>query len=322
MNARRYLIFGIVVLVFASGCGGEATVPPDPLGTDLAKDATQTADAAMIAAIVQATAESAQSAGTESAQPTGQNPPADTPVSPTETPAVPTATATQSIPTLSVSSATNCRTGPIIKYKKYGTIETKNSYEVTGRPPAAEPYLIIKNPGGGADSCWAWLNYATVSGDTSNLPIINVPPVPTESSISGLVWDDICEVNTAPATPWPPPGCIDDGVVVEGDGVYDSALESGVDGIVVELRNDTCSSPPLSTTTTNLQGEYIFDHLEAGKYCVTVEGSSSPNNTYLGTGWWTYPEWARGSQFGSSEVEVIYGEDKLHINFGWDYDQD
>jgi len=52
------------------------------MGTDLAKDATQTADAAMTAVIVQGTSEAGQNDGNDSTQEAGQIAPAVSPTSP------------------------------------------------------------------------------------------------------------------------------------------------------------------------------------------------------------------------------------------------
>jgi len=100
--------------------------------------------------------------------------------------------ATPSTPTVTVSSATNCRTGPGANYDLVLTFQPGATAEVVGKYTASN-YWIIKTPTGG--TCWLWGAYATVQGDTSSLAEIappTAPPVaaapttaPTSSSGSG-----------------------------------------------------------------------------------------------------------------------------------------
>lgn len=79
-------------------------------------------------------------------------------------------------PEVSVSSVTNCRTGPSTAYDLVLVVNPGQAYEVVGKD-TADNYWIIKDPLGG--SCWLWGQYASVSGDTSSLPEVPPPPVPT-----------------------------------------------------------------------------------------------------------------------------------------------
>lgn len=96
---------------------------------------------------------------------------------PSLTPTV-TLTPTPSVPQVSVSSATNCRTGPGTEYDLIFTMQPGQTAELIGKnTPTA--YWIIKMPGGGY--CWLWGQYAATTGNTSNLPEYPVPPTPTPS---------------------------------------------------------------------------------------------------------------------------------------------
>jgi len=107
-----------------------------------------------------------------------------TPSAPPETPtpentAAPDSTPTPSVPTVSVSVNTNCRTGPGTQYDLVGGVNVGQSAVVVGKSTSTG-YWIINNLNG-SGTCWLWGQYATVSGNTANLPEYPVPPTPTPS---------------------------------------------------------------------------------------------------------------------------------------------
>ena len=93
---------------------------------------------------------------------------------PTGTPP-PAFTDTPSSVEASVTSPTNCRTGPSSAYDLVFTANTGQSFEVIGKNTSTN-YWIITNPTGG--SCWLWGQNTTVTGDTSSLPEYPVPDAP------------------------------------------------------------------------------------------------------------------------------------------------
>lgn len=98
--------------------------------------------------------------------------PATVTLTPTITPALPPAT-----PMISVSVDTNCRVGPGPPYDYLAGLLVGEKAEVVGKYTATNPvYWIIKK---GPITCWVWGEYATVEGDTSNLPEMTPPPSPT-----------------------------------------------------------------------------------------------------------------------------------------------
>lgn len=97
-----------------------------------------------------------------------------TPLPPTNT-ATPEGTATSAITTVTVSVATNCRTGPDVAYPLVLVFQPGASAEVVGKYSATN-YWIIKTPTD--ETCWLWGEYATVQGDTSTLPEMAAPPAP------------------------------------------------------------------------------------------------------------------------------------------------
>lgn len=112
--------------------------------------------------------------------------PSDTPI-PTET-NTPEPTATVGPPTVVVSADTNCRTGPHIIFDYFGVLKVGQIAEVVGVPISGSEYLIVKLPGNNL-SCWLWLEYATVTGDTSHLSTVNIPPTPTPTHTPTPVFE-------------------------------------------------------------------------------------------------------------------------------------
>lgn len=129
--------------------------------------------------------------GSSDAQPTEeQQPPAEQFTATPELPAAPEASATPSVPQVSVSTNTNCRTGPGTQYDLIDALVVGQTAEVVGKN-AATNYWIIKRPSG-SGNCWLWGEYATVVGNTANLPEYPIPPTPTPKA-----------TNTPTITPTP-----------------------------------------------------------------------------------------------------------------------
>jgi len=91
---------------------------------------------------------------------------------PTSTSESQTQTPAATGPEVSVSAATNCRTGPGSDYDVVFTMNPGSTAQVVGKD-TADNYWIINNPSGG--TCWLWGQYATLSGDTSGVPDYPTP---------------------------------------------------------------------------------------------------------------------------------------------------
>lgn len=82
--------------------------------------------------------------------------------------------------TVTVSEATNCRTGPGIAYDLVVIVEAGQAVEVGATYPFG-PYVVVNNPNG-HNSCWLWLEYADRSDFGGlDLPEAVKPPEPTEA---------------------------------------------------------------------------------------------------------------------------------------------
>ncbi|MCP4141497.1 MAG: hypothetical protein GY755_14640 [Chloroflexi bacterium] len=299
---NKKLFFSVIALALATlACGFPTASTPPP---EINSEATQLA--ATIVAL-QLTQNAPVSASTNVAAP--ENPTAL--VAATAT--APVATALPTKPMLSVSVNTNCRSGPGLKYPITGSVLTNGSSEIVAQAPGSTPYLIIRNPDGGAD-CWAWLEHATVAGVVNNLPILAIPPVPL-GSISGFLWVEDCDdVNPANT------GCINNtnSGFAEGDGAFHNELL--LQGITAELFAGKCSSSTsMATAVTNANGAYKFDNLEAGTYCIVVDTFKHGNDTVLIQqfgGVFTFPN--RNEPIQRHQVDLLPGKHVNGFNFGWD----
>jgi hypothetical protein len=154
--------------------------------------------------------------------------------------------------------------------------------------------------------------------DTFELTVDNVPQeeptiAPAPGSIGGKVWHDLCK------TPYetvdtPPEGCVK---LPSGSLLANGLLEAGepgLEGVVVDIGSGACPSTGLATATTDADGMYAFSGLDAGAYCVSVDALGATNETILIPGGWTYP-----NAEGNAAVTIGAGEDRVDVNFGWDY---
>ena len=93
--------------------------------------------------------------------------------------ATPELTGTPTIPEVTVSQNTNCRTGPGLAYENIGALLIGQKGIVVGKNTSTG-YWIINNPGK-TGTCWLFPQYATVTGNTANLQEYSIPPTPTPS---------------------------------------------------------------------------------------------------------------------------------------------
>ncbi len=178
MSRKKYLLAGAAsFLILSQACnllGAPTKVPDVSPGPELeiqtkAVEAVAATDAALTSIAVMV--ESTLAAMTT-----------DTPeftLTPSFTP-TPTFSPTPQVPMVSVSVQTNCRSGPGTAYDVLGIFNVGESGQVVGRSFYSDNW-IVKLPSHPTITCWLWGQYATVTGDTSALPIIAPPPTPTPS---------------------------------------------------------------------------------------------------------------------------------------------
>lgn len=145
-------------------------------------------------------------------------------------------------------------------------------------------------------------------------------PTPTPSaSISGVLWHEICRYTGGEAGE---PVVLGEGCVQWGpepwqfgpNQVQDD-FEEGWEGVTMRLGSGPCPSHGLATTDTDADGNYSFEGLEAGTYCVSYSSLEDGNDVILIPGGPTYPE--RGEEGFQQEVELSSGEAKTGVDFGY-----
>jgi hypothetical protein len=115
-----------------------------------------------------------------------------------------TFTPTLSIPMVTVSVGTNCRVGPGRVYDRVDGLLVGEQAEIVRLAPASVNYVVIKRPHEPGE-CWLWLEYATITGDTSRLPIAVIPPTPTPTlTFTPTMTSTPTSTPTSTATLTPP----------------------------------------------------------------------------------------------------------------------
>lgn len=157
---------------------------------------------------------------------------------------------------------------------------------------------------------------ASFTLETDNIEVTATPSDTSSAIISGLVWHDLCAVaggeGDVPAIP--SAGCVAaaDGQTFAANGRLDAG-EPGLEGVLVTLGEGTCPATSTAmTATTDADGDYLFEELAAGDYCVTIDPLAE-ENSFLLPGDWTFPG------IGETAVTLADGEIKTDVNFGWDY---
>ena len=195
MSNSRSVLFIVITLLMASlACALPTTISlQDP--NSISTAAAQTVIAGLTESAPSATTPAAQpSPAPMSAPETITSTPTETPTgtatftstptvtfTPTFTPtwtATVTLTPTSSIPQITVSVPTNCRSGPGLIYDWQGALLVGEVAQVYGRN-ASGNYWYIRNPDSPNNFCWVWGQYATVVGNILSLPIYAPPPTPT-----------------------------------------------------------------------------------------------------------------------------------------------
>jgi hypothetical protein len=183
MNHKSRIYLMIVFLLIASlACGfsdltGQATSTSDPgaLDTAVARSLAETASIQTAIAQGVASVGAPTQGGSSSGGPTVQ-------VQPSETASM-TVSPTSGKAMVSVSNATNCRSGPGTVYDWLGALNPGQEVEILGKDPSNSSYYI-KNPTNPSSFCWIWNTYATVTGDMAAVPVYTPMPTPTPAKTS------------------------------------------------------------------------------------------------------------------------------------------
>jgi len=175
------IVAGMMLLaILACNLPGERGAAPTPVPPDVIY--TQAAQTLQVQ-LTEKARESMPEEPLAPIQPTSTH----TPIPPTQPSAAsptPTLTATLAftptpvIPKISASVNTNCRKGPSKLYDPpVGVLAVGQESEVHGKKDDGS-WWYIRNPNKPDTFCWVWAETTSVTGDTSQLPVITPPPSP------------------------------------------------------------------------------------------------------------------------------------------------
>ncbi len=99
------------------------------------------------------------------------------------------ATSTTCVPQVSVTTNTNCRSGPGEPYPYLGALIEGEEAQVVGQSSVPD-FMIIDNPDNPGEQCWLWDMYAEVTCDISMLPVIEPPPLLPDWNGTWTCWSD------------------------------------------------------------------------------------------------------------------------------------
>jgi hypothetical protein len=194
-------VIGLVITIalILQGC----SLPGMSQGDGITAEDLQFTQVAMTVMAMQAADQGDAAGGDENTQDqVAQDPDVQAPTSTqtlmpssTLTPTI-TLTPTQDKPMVSISTDTNCRTGPGKIYDYIGALLVGEMAEVVGQSMDGQ-YWIIKNPDQNGE-CWLWGQYASVSGATTGLPKYTPPPTPTPVFVWTGTWTTYNGPNGGP----------------------------------------------------------------------------------------------------------------------------
>lgn len=133
--------------------------------------------------------------------------------------------------------------------------------------------------------------------------------------ITGKVWEEYCAIPDGPMPSPLPFGCAAaSGGGITGNGILDPG-EPGIKDVIVRLGSGSCPSTNLGVVITGLGGDYEFEGLVPGTYCVSVEVME--NSSTLIPGGFTFPVDAVESTLAYHEVTIEEDDLERDVNFGW-----
>jgi hypothetical protein len=144
---------------------------------------------------------------------------------------------------------------------------------------------------------------------------IEVVEAGTLGSVTGFVWEDVCDQSAYVFGGDLPRGCtLNSNGTVRGDSVYDSA-EPVMPNVIMTLGSGECgTAETITVTRTDAQGVYRFDGLVPGTYCVFIDVVEAGNFEFLWPGNFTFPAPGKAG----TTIFPEAGEEVSNINFAWD----
>ncbi len=134
-------------------------------------------------------------------------------------------------------------------------------------------------------------------------------------SISGYVWNDLCDVPYGTVPNPLPSNCVYNTghTGVWADAYWDTAVEPPIANAIVGIGAGECPSNVDQTTNTDANGYYIFEGLEQGVYCLSINAEASQLEL---PGMWTWP--MSGHEGWTYHLVTLgLGQNAVDWDFGW-----
>jgi hypothetical protein len=166
MNLKRLIVLVMVLCCLSLACNLINAAPTAKFEQQPINVETSVAGTLAFEAAVQTAAAGQVPAVTNEVIPVTSEPPA------------PTVEPTSSVPVISASMDTNCRTGPSTVYEAISYLLVGKTSEVVNKYQNGL-WWVIKDPNDPGKRCWVWGNTTSVTGNWQQLPEATVPPTPT-----------------------------------------------------------------------------------------------------------------------------------------------
>ncbi len=152
------------------------------------------------------------------------------------------------------------------------------------------------------------------------LPTLEPTEIPL-ITISGMIWDDLCDTSEIVWGEPLPDGCLSMvGGRVRANGEIDPD-ESGIPGVLMAVGKERCSGETESfmQVVSDENGRYTFPDLEAGTWCVYIDIDTGRNVEVLQMGNGSSVTAPTPDRTGTTVTPERLSAERV-INFGWDYD--
>lgn len=183
----------------------------------------------------------------------------------------PTLTPTAIVPIVTATQDANCRMGPSTGYGVTNSLLAGQTAPITGRNADSSWWVI--NIGG--SECWIWGELVIVGGDTSQMPVITPPPLPTATFTQPAPL-------TAP-TPISPNGTLDCASVTGGVTLVWSAVSNsnGINHYEWQLQGGVNTSGSSFTTQAIITQIYCGANYRWRVRAVDNLGNIGPWSDYM-----------------------------------------
>ena len=209
--------------------------------------------------------------------------------------------------TVTVSVATNCRSGPGQSFASVYGMPVGQVAKVVAKNTTTG-YWIIEIPGQSGKTCWLWGQYATITGDTATLNNVVTPTsvptkTPTATITSTVPSGAIAGCTDSTASNYNSAATVDDGSCTYiGNALVGGCTDFGAVNYnrAANADDGSCMYDVIITNTTVA----CEDQLDGtSKFTYTIDWIK--NNNLSGLEYYFLYQWAEGDETGVTNREVV-----------------